>query len=70
MPVLPTTGDGFKHILVCVCCFSKWVELFPMKTKSSVEVWNVLYGKIFARFGVPVELRCDRGNEFRGVLTQ
>ena len=41
-----------------------------MKTKSSVEVWNVLYGKIFARFGVPVELRCDRGNEFRGVLTQ
>lgn len=43
MPQLPVTEDGYRHILVCVCVFSKWVELLPMKTKTSTEVWNTLY---------------------------
>ncbi len=68
MPKLPTTEDGYNHILVCVCSFSKWVELYPMKSKSSSEVWNVIYSKLFSRFGVPVEFRCDRGTEFKGVF--
>ncbi len=39
LPRLPTTEDGFSHMLIAVDVFSKWVELFPMRTKSSVEVW-------------------------------
>ena len=39
LPKLPTTSDGYSHILVCVDPFSKWTELFAMKTKSSEEVW-------------------------------
>ncbi len=43
LPNLAETSEGYKHVLICVDPFSKWVELFPMKTKTSEEVWNVLF---------------------------
>jgi len=55
-------------VLVCVDVFSKWVELFPMRTKESREVWDVLYSQVFTRFGLPLELRCDRGRESMGAV--
>ncbi len=27
--------EGFKHCLVAVDCFSKWVEIVPLKNKQS-----------------------------------
>ena len=62
------TERGNKHALIVVDVFSKWVELFPMKTKTSQEVWTVLYEQVFARFGMPFEIRCDRGREFGGMV--
>lgn len=50
--------------------FSKWIELFPMKTKSSKEVWEVMFNNVFSRYGMPLEIRCDRGTEFAGVVTE
>jgi hypothetical protein len=70
LPTLPETEHGYKHALVCIDPFSKWVELFPMRTKTSEEVWNVLYSQLFCRFGLPVELRCDRGREFTGMVSR
>ena len=55
-------------MLIAVDVFSKWVELFPMRTKNSSEVWQVLYDGIFCRFRLPRELRCDRGREFLGQV--
>jgi hypothetical protein len=69
LPKLPMNKEGYQHILICVDPFSKWVELFPMRTKSSEEVWSVLYGQLFSRLGLPYELRCDRGKEFAGIVT-
>ena len=68
LPALPVTSEGYQHILICVDPFTKWVELFPMKSKASSEVWSILYGQLFARFGLPLQLRCDRGREFFGVV--
>lgn len=68
MPRLPTTPDGYSHMLIAVDVFSKWVELFPMKSKSAVEAWTVLYENVFVRYGLPLELRTDRGREFAGML--
>lgn len=48
--------------------FSKWIELFPMQTKGAEEVWNVLYDNVFTRFGLPLEIRSDRGREFAGEM--
>lgn len=68
MPKLPITPDGYRHILLVVDVFSKWVELIPMKTKNSTEVWQALYDYIFVRFGLPYEIRTDRGREFAGMV--
>lgn len=38
LPLLPESEHGYKHLLICVDTFSKWVELIPMRTKSSNEV--------------------------------
>ena len=35
MGPFPKTEEGFRHILVIVDYFSKWVEAFALKTKSS-----------------------------------
>ena len=66
---LPKTTSGFAHVLVCIEVFSKWVELFPMHTKESREVLDVLYSQVFTRFRLPLELWCDRGREFMGVVS-
>ena len=55
-------------MLICVDPFSKWCELLPLRSKSSEEVWSVLYGQLFTRFGLPLEIRSDRGREFAGVV--
>lgn len=70
LPRLPITPDGFNHILLCVDPFSKWVELIPARTKSSEEVAKALELHIFARFGLPMELRVDRGLEFAGKVKE
>jgi len=33
LPGLPKSEEGYKHILIMVDVFSKWVELFPMFSK-------------------------------------
>lgn len=68
LPTLPETADGYKHILILVDPFSKWTELIPMKTKSSIEVAEAIKLHIISRFGVPHELRFDRGREFSGEV--
>ena len=35
---LKLTNEGCKFLIVAVDCFTKWVEIWPMRTKSSVEV--------------------------------
>ena len=49
--------------------FSKWVELIPMYTKNSKEVADAIELNIISRFGVPDEMRMDRGLEFAGHVT-
>lgn len=54
LPTLPTTKEGFRHILLMVDVFSKWVEILPLKTKASSEVWDVMFEEVFCRFGLPI----------------
>lgn len=69
LATLPTTTEGFRHCLVMVDTFSKWVEIIPMRSKASSEVWNRMF-EVFCRFGLPVEIRCERGKEFAEAVTE
>ena len=48
--------------------FTKWVELIPMRSKLSSEVATAFKLHIIVRFGVPMEIHCDRGLEFAGEV--
>ena len=68
LPTLPISPEGYRHCLIMVDAFSKWIELVPLRSKSSQEVANALYNHIFSRFGLPYVIRSDRGREFRGEV--
>ena len=52
--------------MLCICSFSKWVELVPLKSKSSSECAHGFYRDIVCRYGKPHTVRTDNGPEFRG----
>ena len=63
MGPLPVSPEGHKYIMTCVDYFSKWVEMFPLKSKSSMEVAQKLY-QLMCRFG-PARIHItDQGREF------
>ena len=41
---LPTTKDKYKHILVMVDSYSKWVELFPLRTQEASSYCDLSRG--------------------------
>ena len=65
---LHKTNDGFEYILVCVDSFSRWVEAFPLRTQAASEIARILYDEIFCRYGAPVAIVTDRGQNFLSKL--
>lgn len=60
---LPKTVNGFQYILTATDFFSKWVEAFPLKSKSAAEVARCICSIIY-RHGCPKRILSDQGREF------
>ena len=60
--ILPESGDNkYKYILIVADSFSKWIEAYPLKTQTSVEIAEVLFREYFSRYGFPLQIVTDRG---------
>jgi len=59
--------EQFKWILHIKDHFSKWLSLFPLKSKTAGEVSGQMAIWI-GYYGVPEILQCDNGREFKGIL--
>ena len=57
------------YYLILVDSYSKWVEVFPMRTTTAEKTIEVLRG-CFARFGLPQMLVSDNGPQFTSSLFQ
>ena len=57
-------ADGdFKYIMNYQDHFTKFIHLYPLKSKTAAEVaWHLL--EIFLTFGAPSILQSDNGKEF------
>ena len=61
--------SGYEYVLVVVDYFSKWVEAFPLRSKTAETVSWILFNEVFMRWGTPVYLHSDRGSEFVARVT-
>jgi hypothetical protein len=73
MWVLDTVGPfrtalgGYKHILVAVDKFTKWIEVRPVAKVASEEAVKFI-GDIKHRFGVSNRIITDLGKAFTGSV--
>lgn len=57
---LTTDEDDFKYILVIVDCFTRWIELYPLKSLLAEEAALCIFN-FFGRYGFAEELLTDNG---------
>lgn len=60
---LEETADGYKHILVVIDAYTKYVRLFAVKSTNANEVIASLES-LFDNFGIPERIISDRGTAF------
>ena len=60
---LTASAEGYTFILVIICCFSRWVELVPMKSTQMTPTKKELI-KYFGRYGEPAQVLTDGGSQF------
>jgi hypothetical protein len=61
---LPKTDEGYIHILVIKERLTQWVELIPLRTKTSLEVARALFDNVYCRHGAVKHIVSDNGKEF------
>jgi ribonuclease HI len=58
---LPPAQGNLKYVVVAVEYFSKWIEVKPLATITSVTVQKFFWQNIVCRFGVPKAITIDNG---------
>ena len=67
---LPPDADGHCYILVLIDTFTRWIELYAIKTVTALEAAKVLL-QHFGRFGQAQELQSDNGTQFvNAIITE
>jgi hypothetical protein len=61
-------NDGYRYLICCIDCFSKYVWLRPTKTKTAKEVLGVMKEMLLEMGQKPETILCDRGTEFKNQL--
>ena len=54
---------GNVWILTCVDPYTKWAEAIPLRNKEAETVARALVEQVLMRFGTPIAMLSDRGNE-------
>ncbi len=64
---LQADEEGNCYILVIICCFSRWVELYAIKDTSAESAAVALFEHA-CRYGAPATIRSDMGSQFANEL--
>jgi hypothetical protein len=61
---LPPAQGNLKYVVVAVEYFSKWIEVKPLATITSVTIQKFFWQNIVCRFSVPKAITVDNGTQF------
>jgi transposase InsO family protein len=64
----PRSRNGKTYILTCIDCFTKWADAIAIPNKEAVTVARALVVNVFCRYGLPIQILSDQGNEFDNTL--
>ncbi|CAF1158517.1 unnamed protein product, partial [Adineta ricciae] len=70
MGPFPATFRQKRYLLVIVDYFTRWVELFPLRSTTSKDIADILTNEIFSRYGLPKHIVSDNGPQFVSNLFQ
>lgn len=59
-----------QHILLIVCCYSKYCIAIPTPDETALTTSKALYYHLFMVHGVPERIHSDQGTSFTGQLTR
>lgn len=63
-------NDGVRYLLLLIDIFTKWIWIYPLKTKKGQEVSGVMKDWLQSLQDVPKILLTDRGTEFMNQQVQ
>ena len=58
----------YQYLLTIRDTFTRWVEAFPLRHATAINVVTILQNEIFARYGKCERLHSDRGSQFTGDM--
>ena len=61
-------SDGFRYLLTCVDCFTRWPEAIPLVDIPAETVADAFYSGWIAPFWTPTTITTDRGAQFESKL--
>ncbi|KAJ8978886.1 hypothetical protein NQ317_008501 [Molorchus minor] len=62
---LPRSSRGNVHALVISDYFSKYVQIFPLRSANAKSLTKLVEENVFLTYGVPERLICDNGVQMR-----
>jgi hypothetical protein len=65
---LPTSQEGYSHLLTVIDRSSRWIEAIPMASTSAQACADAVIGGWVARFGIPDLITSDRGPQFTSAV--
>jgi transposase InsO family protein len=64
MGPFPPTPRQKRYLLVVVDYFTRWVEMFALRTITATDMVNILINEVFCRYGIPSYILSDNGPQF------
>jgi len=65
----PKDEAGYEHILVIIDTFTRWTELYPLRSTSAEEAAVCMLNHV-CTFGVPKQILTDNGPQFANSLVK
>ena len=67
---LTKSRQQHEYILTVQCMFTRWMEAFPLRRPTALEVAMKLSREVFPRFGFPSIIKVDNGTHFKNHVIQ
>lgn len=65
-----TSLSGNRFIVIFNDAYTKWAEVFPVKSVEATVIARLLVDEVISRHGAPITLLSDRGTNFMSALVK